>query len=139
MPHQDDHFTIISQMDDNNYIRYCTHDVVHLIWGMTTLRFRPPSFSHLVKLIEDYAVCEGNRPVRSGSTVLLREENGCHILMLKDVGLRLAPDEFSPFVNLMLRGGTWMDQLQSYRNGQRKIRSGKIGKSRPSPIRFSLN
>jgi hypothetical protein len=139
MHHQDDHFTIISQLDDHNYISYCGHDIVHLTWGMATLRFRPASFSHLARMIENYADTGGNRPIRSGTTVLIREENGSHILMFNDVGLRLAPQEFIPFVDLLLAGGKWMDQLQLQRIDQRKQQSQTENKSKPSRIRFSLN
>jgi hypothetical protein len=101
MHHENSHFLVIARFNERIYIARCGHGIIHLVWGMVTLRFRPQDFVQVARLMEQGAIGDRNQHVSNGAVCLTQDENGNFSLKVKEFVLHLTTIDFLLLVDLM--------------------------------------
>ena len=96
-----DHHTILASIDSRRYVSICAHGIVHITWGMTTLRFRPQDFAYLARVLDEKAVRPDDAPCQKPICMFSNDENKVTLRIL-EFGLFLSPPDFLLLVDMVV-------------------------------------
>lgn len=137
--HEEDHHTVIAQIDERKYISICEHGTLHLVWGMVTLRFRPQDFAYVVHLLEQGLSSTKGQEIVCGPVRVKQDENGSFALRIIEIELYLNAVDYPVLVEIAKTALKSLKSVFTDSSGKRLQVPQKLPKRFMGRSSFSLN
>jgi hypothetical protein len=105
------HFLQLARIDERRFIMACRHGMVHLTWGLVTLRFSRDKFRRLVALLERASDAAPPSSARDGEASVIYRLDEDSELRVGPLALLLSPAEFQAFVAATTEAVQRLDEI----------------------------